>query len=283
MSQLPHAEDAGATSEAPVGSQSTVPNEGKHKYVINECGILAERTVNGLTQYLVGWEGYGEERKSWEPKEVFDFPKTIAEWEEKKARVAAGLETPLDIQAFQNRVNAILEATAQRKVSRRGRKHGGSHKAASDLDKALDIRIVRYKSLQGSIKPAPDTGRDGHAAVLRQMLLSIEDRSDTSWLEDDLSERKEGKVVEESFAPGEARGVVGEEEGELVDKSHQLRKAKEIVSEEANAEDTFWSDPKIVAAGGRRQERSRVSSTSTILLTVSLILYRSLETLRILM
>ena len=57
---------------------STVESEPRSEYVVDR--ILAERVgEDGQCQYLVKWEGYPDERSTWEPEDCFQ-KKTIRDW-----------------------------------------------------------------------------------------------------------------------------------------------------------------------------------------------------------
>merc|ERR1712226_1156280 len=65
-------------------TQSKMAEE--EEYVVEK--ILDKRITAGKIQYLIRWEGYGEEENTWEPKENLDcadlMKKFEADWKEKK-------------------------------------------------------------------------------------------------------------------------------------------------------------------------------------------------------
>ena len=129
MAQVRDASEDATPSDASVSSNSTAPSEQREQYVI-DGGILAERMIDGETQYLVKWEGYDEHRNSWEPEQNFQNRETFEEWREKKTRIARGLEKPFSIVAFEERVQKIMERTAARKQRRRLKREFGSDKTS---------------------------------------------------------------------------------------------------------------------------------------------------------
>ena len=102
-----------------VSITSTVLSEQKDEYPLE--AILAEEKFNGVTKYLVKWEGYPEYRCTWETRSNFQDGEdsTFHEWETQKMRVSRGLSRPFDIPAFKNRVEKWLDSVEQRKRRRR--------------------------------------------------------------------------------------------------------------------------------------------------------------------
>ncbi len=99
---------------------STAPSEPKDEYLIE--GILAEREEDGTTRYLVKWEGYPDERCTWEPASSFQDEQTFHDWQNRKMRTNRGLETPYNVSALEMRVEDWLEASEKRKARRRAKK-----------------------------------------------------------------------------------------------------------------------------------------------------------------
>lgn len=98
---------------------STVLSEQRDEYPLE--AILAEEKFNGVTKYLVKWEGYPEYRCTWETRSNFQDGEdsTFHEWETQKMRVSRGLSKPFDIPAFRKRVEKWLDSVEQRKSRRR--------------------------------------------------------------------------------------------------------------------------------------------------------------------
>ena len=100
---------------------STAPSAAQDEYLVEE--ILAERTHNGSIQYLVKWDGYPEERCTWEPRTSFqvddepDGP-ALLDWRTRKMRLDRGLEKPYDVEALQIKVEAVQNAKLKRKDRR---------------------------------------------------------------------------------------------------------------------------------------------------------------------
>ena len=105
-----------------VSITSTVLSEQKNEYPLE--AILAERKFQGVTEYLVKWEGYPECRCTWETRSMFQDGEdsTFHEWEAQKMRISRGLIKPFDVPAFTNRVEVWLEGIEKRKLRRRAKR-----------------------------------------------------------------------------------------------------------------------------------------------------------------
>ncbi|MCJ1397928.1 hypothetical protein MMC11_001124 [Xylographa trunciseda] len=99
---------------------STIPSEQRDEYPLE--GILAERVSNGVKEYLVKWEGYPDERCTWETVSNFQNDTTIPEWEHKKMRIKRKLEKPYDVSALEAKVETWVAETTQRKARRRAKR-----------------------------------------------------------------------------------------------------------------------------------------------------------------
>ena len=99
---------------------STVPSEPKEEYPIE--GILAERILDGTTRYLVKWEGYPDERCTWEPGTSFQDDQTFHDWQNRKMRISRGLDLAYDVGGLEMRVESWIEATKKRKTRRRAKR-----------------------------------------------------------------------------------------------------------------------------------------------------------------
>ena len=118
MDRFRDSPEAGDISDDSISVNSTLPSEPEEQYII-DGGILAERQNDGVTQYLVKWEGYDEHRNTWEPEGNFQSGDTIKEWGEKKMRITRGLDKPFNVNAFEERKQKIMEDIAWRKRRRR--------------------------------------------------------------------------------------------------------------------------------------------------------------------
>lgn len=99
---------------------STVSSERQDEYPLE--AILAERTVDGVTEYLVKWEGYPEYRCTWEQKNSFQDEQTLLDWGDQKMRISRGHAKPFDTDAWERDMEDLLGATAKRQALRRKKK-----------------------------------------------------------------------------------------------------------------------------------------------------------------
>lgn len=106
-------------SDDDISVTSTVPSELQDEYVVE--GIIAERDNDGTMEYLARWEGYPDERCTWEIRSHFTET-TLLDWETQKMRVARGYAKPYNVEALLDRVEKWIVATKQRKLSRRAKR-----------------------------------------------------------------------------------------------------------------------------------------------------------------
>ena len=99
---------------------STVQSEPQVEYPLE--GILAERVIAGVREYLVKWDGYPDERCTWEPEENFQNDSTLPEWIRQKARIEEGTAQPYDVEALEARIENWKHETLDRKARRRRRR-----------------------------------------------------------------------------------------------------------------------------------------------------------------
>jgi len=103
-----------------VSVSSTVPSEPRSEYPLE--AVLAEREVNGTKKYLVKWEGYPDERCTWETESNFQDDRTLREWSLQKLRTRKGTDKPYDVSALETRVEKWIAQTEARKVRRRAKR-----------------------------------------------------------------------------------------------------------------------------------------------------------------
>lgn len=117
MSKLVKTESGDMTDEDSVSVTSTVPSEPREEYPVE--AIIAEREVDGAVEYLVRWDGYPDERCTWEPESSFQSEDTLFEWKTQKMRVSRGAASPCNIEALLDRVEQWITASEKRKFLRR--------------------------------------------------------------------------------------------------------------------------------------------------------------------
>lgn len=85
--------------------------------------ILAEKGPAKNKYYLISWEGYPEEKSTWEPQENVGA-ETLEEWAERLAREKQGLDEPFDVDKFQATIKRLKEEKEdrhKRRVAKRRR------------------------------------------------------------------------------------------------------------------------------------------------------------------
>lgn len=119
MNQMPD-DNANLTDDDSISITSTAPSEPREEYAVET--VLAARETDGATQYLVKWEGYPEERCTWEPATSFQSLDTLSDWDEKKLRIEQGLEVPCDVDDLLKRIDIWIKSSQDRKSRRRAKK-----------------------------------------------------------------------------------------------------------------------------------------------------------------
>lgn len=107
------------TDDDSISITSTAASVKMDEYVVE--GIIAERDDDGIMEYLVRWEGYPDERCTWETRSNFQED-TMLDWETQKMRVSRGYAQPCDVEALLDRVEEWIVSTEQRKSRRRAKR-----------------------------------------------------------------------------------------------------------------------------------------------------------------
>lgn len=113
-------ENANLTDDDSISIISTAPSEAQEEYAVET--VLAERETDGVTQYLVKWEGYPEERCTWEPATSFQSLDTLLDWNKKKLRIEQGLEVPCDVDDLLKRIDIWIKSSEERRSRRRAKR-----------------------------------------------------------------------------------------------------------------------------------------------------------------
>lgn len=156
--------EAESSNDDSVSLTSTVMSEQQEEYVI-DGGVLAEQNDNGTILYLVKWEGYGEDRNSWEPADCFASEMTLKEWETDKIRIAKGTKKAFDVAAWEKRKWKIDEKTDIRRQRRQQKKqslnqeidllHSGDE-ASDDVREMVPERRVSSKRVASKALSSKD-------------------------------------------------------------------------------------------------------------------------------
>lgn len=120
MSKHIKTESEEASDEDSISITSTAASEPREEYPVE--AIIAEREVEGTIEYLVRWEGYPDERCTWEPESSFQSEDTLFDWKTQKMRVSRGFAAPCDIEALLDRVEKWITASENRKSRRRSKR-----------------------------------------------------------------------------------------------------------------------------------------------------------------
>lgn len=135
---------------------STESSDPDKEYEVEEC--LAEKTSkNGKKLYLLRWTGYPIYRASWEPPSLFvHMEEEMLRWQERKRKIAAGLEQRFDVQAWERDVEqwkretqARKEARRQKRAKRDAQKKGedlappASHTQSTSRESSPDVPLMR--------------------------------------------------------------------------------------------------------------------------------------------
>ena len=121
MSRATEAGPSASSDEDSISVTSTRLSEPQQEYFVE--AVLAERTSSGgKTKYLVKWEGYPEERCTWEKAANFSSEKSLQDWEHQKMRIKRGLDKPYNVSALEKKVERIEEESEKRKGRRRAKR-----------------------------------------------------------------------------------------------------------------------------------------------------------------
>ena len=188
-----------------VSITSTVLSEQKDEYPLE--AILAEEKFQGITKYLVKWEGYPEYRCTWETRSMFKDGEdsTFHEWETQKMRVSRGLSKPFDVPAFKNRVERWLEGIEKRKVRRQAKRER----------MGLPVGPIEIESDEGSSSSEAEEEDEEPIAVRRRSSLK---RKSTSMSEgSDGAPESDAMDTASSVEPSSCLQWTSREEGALMD------------------------------------------------------------------
>jgi hypothetical protein len=90
-------------------------------YVVDR--ILAEQDDGeGNKYYLIRWEGYGLLASTWEPAENIEGQATLDDWTGEKTRVDRGLSKEFDVAAFEEELERLRLAKAERRERRKAKR-----------------------------------------------------------------------------------------------------------------------------------------------------------------
>ncbi|KAL3476793.1 hypothetical protein BJX99DRAFT_136865 [Aspergillus californicus] len=144
--------DMGNVSDDDISLTSTVGSDQQSEYEVETILAEHEDAENGLN-FLVKWDGYSDDRCTWEPAESFiNGQETLLEWNEKKRKIALGQDSPFDVAALEARWAQVEEDRNERKRRRAAKRRKLGSTGANRIIKGAS-------SVQASIprRPNPDS------------------------------------------------------------------------------------------------------------------------------
>ena len=194
MSRTEAGESPVPTDDDSISLASTAPSEPKDEYLIE--GIMAERVADGATWYLVKWEGYPDERCTWEPESSFQDEQTFHDWQNQKMRISRGLDPPCNVGMLEMRVENWIEATEKRKARRKAKRirlglivdsetegndsDCASNNALDDDNSDLDTPLKKRRRSSTTTSRGTDSPRSGLPASSRSISRSKPNRKWTA-------------------------------------------------------------------------------------------------------
>ncbi|GAB7354843.1 hypothetical protein MBLNU459_g5223t1 [Dothideomycetes sp. NU459] len=142
-------------NDSDVSVTSTVKSDADKEYDIEE--IIHERSgPDGTVEYLVKWLDYPFHQSTYEPPDIF-IDETIQSWEERKRKVALGVHSPFDEEAFLKSVeeaHAEKERQKARREAKRIRVGYYEERTKKNKDKRKKKqRLISRKHLEARSKP----------------------------------------------------------------------------------------------------------------------------------
>ena len=153
------------SDEDSISLTSTIDSVKKknNEYVIDE--IIAERDNDGIMEYLARWEGYPDERCTWEIKANFTDV-TLLDWETQKMRVARGYAEPYDVEALLDRVEAWISATRQRKSRRRAKRLRLGYPVSDEDDSYEEVEVFSSDEEDEEESPVAEISPESIGVIL---------------------------------------------------------------------------------------------------------------------
>ncbi|KAK2766217.1 hypothetical protein FQN54_007733 [Arachnomyces sp. PD_36] len=155
-------EESHSDDDDNISLTSTACSEQVEEYEVET--ILAQRTIDEIDIYLVKWEGYPNERSTWEPEDSFCDPRTLKEWEDKKRAISRGELPEFDVKSLEDRIYALEQASLQRKGRRRAKRFrlGLSSRPDDNKPEEADEIDSLFDSVDGD---GPSGSRDENTRV----------------------------------------------------------------------------------------------------------------------
>ncbi len=155
-----------------VSITSTVMSEVREEYPLEK--ILAERTTGNAPEWLVKWEGYPDERSTWETKASFTSEEPLFDWQAQKMRIGRGYEKPYDVAAIEARVGAIEEAQVIRRARRRAKRIRLGMTVSPNESEPESLDEAEESDDEVPLENSPRSRRGSRRGVLRNGYPSLD-------------------------------------------------------------------------------------------------------------
>ncbi|KAL9028535.1 MAG: hypothetical protein Q9196_003113 [Gyalolechia fulgens] len=132
---------------------STVASEQKEIYTL-EAVLWELEDEDGITWYLVKWEGYEDIECTWELEKHFHDKQTLVDWADQKMKISRGLVEPFDLDGWLRKVEEASAATAKRKARRRKKR----------IELGLPVADPVVEDEEPSSNDSSDNDYDGNTA-----------------------------------------------------------------------------------------------------------------------
>jgi chromo domain-containing protein 1 len=190
-------------------TQESETNEEK-SYVVDR--ILAEQDDGeGNVFYLIKWDRYKLLDSTWEPAENIESRATLDEWNTEKMRIARGLSDPFDVAAFDDEIEKVQLAKAERRRRRKAKRERLGITASPSEPEEIPTSATENEDSQheaGSVifqkeKKIVPSGNSLKTSVRKGESKTKSSASRTASVREDTTEASEDSCVEE--VPQEAR------------------------------------------------------------------------------
>jgi hypothetical protein len=260
-----HNNDAVDSDTDTISITSTRATPEREEYPVEK--ILEEVTDDdGLSCYLVKWEGYNIERSTWEPQSnIQDLDEILFSWETQKLRRARGLSPPFDLDAFEAKVAAVQDAKKERQERRKAKRLRlglPMSETPSGTDNAETVgKGEQYgnASVLDVIGESEDTDGDPMNVVADSNSDSEEEDSqyESSYLGQNPSQRRTRRATESEMAGFIVDDDVEDDETFKVKRGRRMKSTKP--AEPSVESDPGLSDDSLITELKKAKRHKRVS------------------------
>ena len=201
---MPPPKDHGAlqgdSTDDDVSVTSSLMSEPREDYPLER--ILAERVTANGPEWLVKWEGYPDERSTWEPESSFTTSDALFDWQTQKMRINRGYDKPYNVAAFEKKVKRVEQAQAVRKAKRRAKRIRLGLSVSPDLSEPQSSEEAEEsddeRPLDGPSRSGRDMPRKGDPSLDEFVIEAEENR----WKKGHLKQSRNDKGSR--FPPSES-------------------------------------------------------------------------------